>query len=957
MNNTDLYKLLLEGGQPGLPSPALIGADSQIWYLEQGHIDFFLQSRAQQDSARHHVLRFEGGEILVLPEFQDPDWQVLAVPGLDAQFRLHSVADWENQEQPLRDALLHSVQDSKRVLARIAPGPGALPPSVNLKPVLPGQEGEPGRWQAGQENTWIEVSAGEAQLLGQMALPLDTCIPLPGLFWITAGKETSWRALPPPDWARSVRGVQACMVLLLRWCAYAIAHREQAEVARMERKADIDQRAMHEVLGDFASILDHEAGRKLRVGSGDRMLDACQILGQHIHIRFKAPPPPPPGSKGREPLKEIATASGVRMRLVVLPGQWWQDDYGAFLAFDGKTQAAFVMVREKGAYTCINPETGLGQKVTPELAAQLMPFAYVFYRSLPNQVLHAWDLIKFVGTSVRKDLWLVLAVGLCSALLGMALPIASGHLFENVFPAADRGQMLQVVTILFVASLVSLLFNTTRAFALLALESRAGNDLQAAIWDRVLKLPPSFFRDYQAGDLASRINGINDMRRVLSGSFIGSLLASLFSVVNLGLLFYYSSQLALIACGLILLAVVVNLSLGYAQVRQTRAAAKVEGRLSAMVYEYLTGIAKLRTAGAEWRAFRNWGMLFAEQKRMNWRVGLFLNVSTVFARVFPLLANIGLFAAIYWLFYAAPDRPKFATGDFIAFNAAFISVSTACLGLVKSGLDLLQILPLYERTQPILACEPEGASDKPFPGQLQGAIEVSHLRFGYAPDLPLILDDVSLSIKPGEFVALVGSSGSGKSTLLRLLLGFEKPLQGGIYYDGQNLDDVDITAVRRQLGVVLQGGQLMNGDIFNNIIGSTSLTLADAWAAARACGLDKDIEAMPMGMHTMIGNGGGALSGGQRQRLLIARVIVGKPRIIFFDEATSALDNQSQAVVSSSMEKLRATRVVIAHRLSTIQNADRIYVLDKGKIVETGTYQELMQKNGLFAELAKRQIA
>jgi ABC-type bacteriocin/lantibiotic exporter with double-glycine peptidase domain len=238
---------------------------------------------------------------------------------------------------------------------------------------------------------------------------------------------------------------------------------------------------------------------------------------------------------------------------------------------------------------------------------------------------------------------------------------------------------------------------------------------------------------------------------------------------------------------------------------------------------------------------------------------------------------------------------------------------------------------------------------------LKGAIELSHVSFNYQKDGPLVLDDVDFRIEADEFVAIVGPSGSGKSTLLRILLGFEMATEGGVFFDGQSLTTLDIRAVRQQIGVVLQHSRLMAGDIFTNIVGNTGRNQDDAWRAARQAALAKDIEAMPMGMHTVIAQGGGTLSGGQRQRLLIARALAAEPRIVFFDEATSALDNLTQAQVSESLESLRVTRVVIAHRLSTIRHADKIVVLERGRIVQMGRFEELMNVAGTFRELARRQ--
>jgi ATP-binding cassette subfamily C protein len=324
----------------------------------------------------------------------------------------------------------------------------------------------------------------------------------------------------------------------------------------------------------------------------------------------------------------------------------------------------------------------------------------------------------------------------------------------------------------------------------------------------------------------------------------------------------------------------------------------------------------------------------------------------VFNAAYPIITSLAIFATL-----AASQARGLSTGQFLAFSAAFAQLLFAALQLSAALISILRVIPIYERAKPILETLPEADQGKADPGELWGEIEINHVSFRYKDNGPLVLKDVSLHIKPGEFVALVGPSGSGKSTFLRLLLGFESPESGAIYYDGQDLTGLDMGSVRQQIGVVLQNGKIMSGLLMQNIIGSSLLSVDDAWEAARMAGLDEDIRRMPMGMFTMVSEGGGTFSGGQRQRLMIARAIAHKPRIVFFDEATSALDNRTQEIVSRSLEGLHATRVVIAHRLSTISNAHRIYVVDGGRIVQTGTYSELIAQPGLFADLAKRQTA
>jgi ATP-binding cassette subfamily C protein len=364
--------------------------------------------------------------------------------------------------------------------------------------------------------------------------------------------------------------------------------------------------------------------------------------------------------------------------------------------------------------------------------------------------------------------------------------------------------------------------------------------------------------------------------------------------------------------------------------------------------------------GAEAQAFYLWSRKFGEQWKWNRDFRWKSNWLEIINTLQPVLLTMLMFwLTMDWL------EPK-GTGtqaafitlpQFMGFNAALAGFNATVTGMISLSANLLGIVPQLERIRPILEAEPEVTEDKAEVGELSGRIEISNVTFRYGPDMPTVLRNVSINVRPGQFIAIVGSSGSGKSTLLRLLLGFEKPETGSIYFDGQELAEVNVASVRGQMGVVLQNGQLMAGDILSNIIGSLPLNIDDAWEAAEMVGLAEDIRAMPMGMHTVISEGASNISGGQRQRILIARSIVHRPRLIMFDEATSALDNRTQAMVTASLDRLNATRIVVAHRLSTVINADVIYVLDKGEIVESGTYAELMAGNGLFAALAQRQMA
>jgi len=474
--------------------------------------------------------------------------------------------------------------------------------------------------------------------------------------------------------------------------------------------------------------------------------------------------------------------------------------------------------------------------------------------------------------------------------------------------------------------------------------------LEAGVWDRLLSLPLPFFREYSAGDLSSRAAGIGGIRDLLAGTTMNALLGGIFSIWNFVFLFVIDPALALVATALVAVAVVPSVFMTRFGLKRQRIVSAIDGKIGGLLLQLLTGISKLRVTAAENRAFAVWARLFARRRdadigteRVYVRIG-------VFQDVYPLLCTM----VLYWML-AGTGKQKVTTGLFLAFSTAFGLFLGATMQVIDAVLHSLAAVPMYERAKPILEARGEslGTGERV---SLKGGIEVNHASFRYASDGPLILDDVSFAIEPDEFVALVGPSGSGKSTLLRLLLGFENATEGGVYYDGHALAGLDVRAVRKQIGVVMQNSRVMGGDIFTNIVGSTGLTQDDAWNAARNAALDKDIEAMPMGMHTVIAQGGGTLSGGQKQRLLIARALAADPRIVFFDEATSALDNVTQATVSESLESLRVTRVVIAHRLSTIRHADRIIVLEKGKVVQMGRFDELVAVEGPFQKLAKRQM-
>jgi len=744
--------------------------------------------------------------------------------------------------------------------------------------------------------------------------------------------------------------------LALRAITDRLQKQKQAEKQRLEEKEKNNLLFFDNALRGILSVT--EPGRKvepLEEVEDDPLLAACRLVGRAMKIEIAPSPLAGKGVSAKDPLGDIALASHARIRRVALKGEWYKRDNGPLLAYleEGNYPVAMLPLSPT-QYLLHDSANKTSVPVDDQIAAQVKPFAVAFYRPFPKKAVTLREVLTFgLENCWKRDLAMVVLMGLLGGLLGMIIPIATGIVFDTIIPGGEKAQLLQIAFFLSAGALAGLLFQLTRSLAMLRLEGRMEGPIQAAVWDRLISLPAPFFKEYASGELAMRAMGISHIRKMFTGVIITTIISSLFSFFNFGLLFYYDLRLAGVATVLIAVAVAVTVFFQFSQMRYQRQTVDSSNKIASLVLQLIGCVAKLRVSGAEKRAFYLWSKEFTGLRKITYKSRTITNRLVAFESVFPVITSIVIFYTLVNV-----DHNSMGAGKFVAFTSALASFMVAILALFQSLLSINVIIPLYERVKPILQALPEYDDSGSDPGELTGSIEVSHVSFRYKKEGPLVLDDVSLQVQAGEYIGIVGTSGSGKSTLFRILLGFEKPEAGQVFYNGQALDTVDIRSVRRQLGVVLQNGQLMSGDIYTNIVGANiHLTMDDAWEAARMAGLDQDIKAMPMGLHTVVSEGAGTLSGGQRQRLLIARAIVNRPKIIYFDEATSALDNRTQAVVSESMDRLQATRIVIAHRLSTIVKCDRIIVLDKGKVLESGTYEQLMDNGGIFAELAKRQLA
>ncbi len=672
-----------------------------------------------------------------------------------------------------------------------------------------------------------------------------------------------------------------------------------------------------------------------------------------------------------ESLAQWAQRAGVRMRRVALRDAWWQSAGVPLLGFvaeansDASTGAGESATLEhsnahtiiallpsvKGGYSW-RSEGQTFAELDANTAAKFSSFAFSLHGRLPDRVLHVGDLLSYGWRAALGDVMLLLLASLLSGLLGALSPVAVAYVFQTVIPSNELALLGHFTLLIASLALVAGALHLSADLASLRIEGRLGNGLQSAMFDRLMRLPLRFFASLTSGDLANRIATIDIVRRSFATLFVMFVTSFCYTLGALATMSYYMPKAALFAFGVILLVWIAAGVTGWRAVKVLYEGEQIEGNVIAMVVQLLQGITKLRLAGAEDRAFGLWGRGFSEMRTRLTR-GRMLQV---YLSAFIAIAEVALAATVFSVLgYSEGEKPS--TSEFLALVAALAVFSGSGLSVGQSICRLILMKPFFERIRPILNAIPEAAPGGQEVARLNGGLEVVSLSFSYQKDGPPILQDISFQIRPGQFVAIVGVSGCGKSTLLRLLLGFEAASSGSIYYDGRDLQALSAESVRRQIGVVLQNGRCMPGTLFENIAVAHDCTLEEAWSAARLAGLEEDIRAMPMGMHTVLSEGSAALSGGQVQRLLLARALAGMPKILFLDEATSALDNRTQAWVTSSLAAMAMTRLVIAHRLSTVQKADLILVLHEGRIVERGNYAELMELDSHFAALARRQLA
>ncbi len=716
---------------------------------------------------------------------------------------------------------------------------------------------------------------------------------------------------------------------------------------QIKQRKMTDQEVFEDSFMNIASsILGEKVTTKIR---NDRFIRK-QVIDDILNFYHYKPVDLPENVHDFEELLEIALRPhGIMRRYVKLEEGWYKDAYGVILAFRKEDGAATVLYPLPFTGYYFYDDNGQRVRINDKTMESFDDMAICFYRPLPLRKLTITDLLDYlIGCIDVNDIIVVAIMTLVTILLGTISPKISALLTGPVLQSGNISILMSMAIFMISMNISTLLIDAIKGLLMQRISIKTSISVEAAVIMRLMSLPARFFRNYSSGELSSRASSVNSLCSMLVSGILSTGLTSVMSLIYVGQISTFAPCLLVPSLITIIATVVVSVLSSLIQIKISGERMKLSAKESGMSYALVTGIQKIKLSGSEKRAFARWGNLFAKEADYTYNPPVLLKANGVITQAITLISNI----VIYYLAVVN----NLDQSAYFAFNNSYGMVMGAFTSMASIILSFVQVKPILDMAEPILNEVPENAEEKRVLTQLKGNIEMNNVYFRYEDNMPYVVDGLSLKIKSGEYIAIVGKTGCGKSTLVRLLLGFEKPEKGAIYYDNKDINKIDLRSLRRKIGTVTQNGTLFTGDIYSNItISAPQLTLDEAWEAAEIAGIADDIREMPMGMQTLVLEGGGGISGGQKQRLMIARAIAPKPSVLIFDEATSALDNKTQKQVSEALDKLKCTRIVIAHRLSTIKNCDRILVLEGGKIIEDGTYDELIEHNGFFASLVERQ--
>lgn len=900
-----------------------------VWFLESGSVNLFAIDR---QTGQRTLLTTASGPLTLFPFPRDETYTIVAITEMESQVWqvpyekvdasahttpwLNALAQFYTDER-LRKAT-HLIEESES---------RTLHPEETLAQVRGATHDERSHVQ------WIEVTQGRAHFLGHRELTLpQTPFPLTYTAWIQSAEPIGVTATPPPaQWKEGLHTFHTLLLSYIRW-------RKEKEKGQLQALASMrheqEEQNVHSALQEMATVLTPLKRLTLN-GSTEPLVRCCQEIGQHYNLLVPSPATLPETRDVAALLEAITEKSDLRYREVRLMPGWEKKDCGPLLVFDAKTEQPLVITRQKWGGYPIDPQT-------------LYRYAYTFYPTFPDTLTKGREVIPFYLKRNKRALLPLLFYSFVAALLALFPPFATDLLVTRVIPEANYAMLGQISVGLVLAAVATSLFFLCRFLALARLEIHTVYQIQTALWDRVLKLPVSFFRQFTIGNLIQRVMAVERIRMLLSGAASRTVITGVFSLLYLVAMAAYAPHLALIATLTLLTTFILTAVCAFFYARKQKQMYAIEAKINAFLIQIVSSVGKLRVAGAENNAFSKWARHFADYNRTEIRALNIKNGVMTLNFLLPYLLYLGVFWSMY-------TEKTYSLGAFFAFNIAMIPLYIAMVNLNNTLMSLTPIVALWHRAKLFIHTPIEEHTQAQELDTLSGHIHVDEVSFSYDNESEPILNTLSLQAEPNAFIGIVGPSGCGKSTLLRLLLGFERPSRGAIYYDEKDLSSLNHRSLRKQIGVVLQDEGIITGSLLDNLTCGGTYTKEQIDRVLEISGLAEDVKSFPMGLYTHLSVGGSTLSGGQKQRVLIARALLPNPQILLLDEATSALDNRNQEHVIRSIDRLDVTRIVIAHRLSTVKNADRIYVMQEGRFVQSGTFEELSSTPGLFANMLERQ--
>ncbi|WP_372571996.1 NHLP bacteriocin export ABC transporter permease/ATPase subunit [Ruegeria jejuensis] len=935
--------------------PIVLRDPATCWFVAEGSADIFATHLTEQDQPegmRQHLFSASAGDILLGGQIDDGERRLGLILNGNVHTRLFRISTQRLFAAPALAADLRVPVE--RWIANLD---AALVADHNQKPVFRGPVTtgliEPSECYTGAKDVaWVQADTPTTVCNITEIQPGEAWFPLAEHSWLSAPKpaQLTVKRSSELDLMRDIQpGLRLFQSHAMQGFAANIARLETRARAQQDRRSAQDAELLSRSFADAVEVSQRTRSVARPSPTQSDLAKVVDFLAGVLKVDPSETAAKPMNDEGPRPLYALLGDTNLSSREIQLTDGWWKGKSLPLIVRTAEGHPLAIWSPKRSGAMAYDPRTGETRKVDAALAETLIDRAHTVYPTLLQEKVGFRDLFRTGLRGSLRDVVALLVFGIIGGLISLLTPSLMATLINVAIPHAETGLVMEVATVLISVAIVTALFQFLQATSLLRIETLFESQAQSAVWHRLLRMPSGFFRRFNSANLTLRALGLSQIRTVLSRGIAMSALGAIFSLLNLIVMIYYGGWLTLAALILTALTLLVAVVTNLIKLKHLRGYIAAQEALAGFSNQALTGIRKLRIAGAEDRVTARLISHHNEQRKHYYNSRRVENLLRTFNTVIPLLSTVVFFAVIEFIFDAPPNA-----GNFVAFAAAYGSFMVGITGLLNSvPLGLIALIQ-YERIKPILDTAPEKPSGEQPPGKLTGRIEVNRLSFGYEADGPPVLDDISLDIQPGQFVAIVGASGSGKSTLLRLLLGFEQPQNGSILYDGKDLSRLDIAALRRQFAVVLQENQILGGTILENIAGSRPLTLEQAWEAAAKVGLDQTIRDMPMQMHTVV-NDGSTLSGGEKQRLMLARALAGTPRIMFMDEATSSLDNATQATVADSLSGIEMTRIVIAHRLSTVKDADRIFVMEAGKIVEAGTADELIAKGDHFARFVERQ--